>query len=88
MIWLAVVFTVLMVCVLAGRAHSRYLDLLEARSNLMMQLLSLMCDNSSRFERESCSVTEQDHQVTIRVSIGGQMRICPHQTYEARSVSL
>jgi hypothetical protein len=75
MIWLAVLIAAGVICVLAGRAHSRYLDRLEARSNLQIQILTI--------SPGPVTGVAVDHQGPNAVSVGNQMWICPQRVDEA-----
>jgi hypothetical protein len=75
MIWLAVLIAAGVICVLAGRAHSRYLDRLEARSNLQIQILTI--------SPGPVTGVAVDHQGPNAVSVGNQMWICPQGVDEA-----
>jgi hypothetical protein len=75
MIWLVALISAGAICVLAGRAHSRYLDRLEARSKLQIQILDI-----SPGPLTGAAV---DHHGPNAVSVGNQMWICPQGIDEA-----
>jgi hypothetical protein len=86
MIW-PVVFAILSACVLAGRAHSRHLDRVEARAKQMMQVLDLSYAGEQQTEIASFLASEQSSQAAVTVFVDGQMWICPRGTFEAYLIS-
>jgi hypothetical protein len=87
MIWLLVVIVILAICVLVGRAHSRYLDRIEAKSRLRIQLLNVTRGGIERIESPNLWATEPDRQIATAICVGNQIWIYPHGIYEARLIS-
>jgi hypothetical protein len=86
MIWLLVVSSIFAICVLAGRAHSRYLDRVEAKSSLKIRLLNVASGSVEQIESANHLAAEPDRQTAVAISVGNQMWICPG-AYEARLIS-
>jgi len=78
MIWLLVVGSIFGICVLAGRAHSRYLDRVEGKSSLKIQPLNVAPGSVERIE----SANGPDRQTAVAISVGNQMWICPQGAYK------
>ena len=87
MILLLVVGSIFAICVLAGRAHSRYLDRVEAKSSLKIQLLNVASGSVEQIESTNHLTAELDWQTAVAVSVGNQMWICPQGAYEAGLIS-
>jgi hypothetical protein len=87
MIWLLVVSALFAICILAGRAHSRYLDRLEAKSSLKIQLLKVASGSVEQIESANHLTAETDRHTAVAISVGNQMWICPQGAYEARLIS-
>jgi hypothetical protein len=68
--WLLIPFSILTVCVLAGRAHSRYLDRLQARSNFEILTLSHGSANP-----DDLGAPGTGAQISIAVAMGRQIWI-------------
>jgi hypothetical protein len=87
MIWLLVISSTFAICVLAGRAHSRYLDRVEAKSSLKIQLLNVASGSVEQTECANHLTAKTDRQTAVAISVGNQMWIYPQGAYEARLIS-
>jgi hypothetical protein len=67
MIWLLLAISICAVVILAGRAHSRYLDRLEAKSGVVVQiqLLGVSPDVVKQIESGTGLAPETSHQIPI-----------------------
>lgn len=87
MTWLLVVIASVAVCVLAGRAHSRYLDRVEAKSSLKIQLLNVSNGDTEAIASAKHQAGGLDRQTALAISVGNQLWICPQGADEARVIS-
>ena len=99
MVWLLVALSIYAIIFVAGRAHSRYLDRLEARLNVVVkiQLLSVSSDITKKSEPATDSALEECRESAIDpptpVLAGNQTCVClleaddPSICYEVRLIS-
>jgi hypothetical protein len=82
MVWLLVALSIYAIIFVAGRAHSRYLDRLEERLNVVVtiQLLSVSSDITKKIEPATNLTIEECREITIDPSapvlVGNQTCVC------------
>jgi uncharacterized RmlC-like cupin family protein len=67
MVWLLIGVVICAIVIIAGRAHSRYLDRLEAKWDVVVQiqLLSVPPDSVNQIESAAVFATETSNQLPI-----------------------
>jgi hypothetical protein len=82
MVWLLVALSIYAIIFVAGRAHSRYLDRLEERLNVIVtiQPLSVSSDTTKKIEPATNLTIEECREITIDpsapVRVGNQTCVC------------
>jgi hypothetical protein len=82
MVWLLVALSIYAIIFVAGRAHSRYLDRLEARLNVVVkiQLLSVSSDITKKIGPATDLTLDECREITINplssVLAGNQTCVC------------